>query len=148
AETSPDGSTGAGGPMTREAPAPTWPATAAAGRAPPTRPPGGPASPPGKGGTPLQGPEAGRPTEAATPPPGPAQRPPWRTWPAAAAASLLGLIALGIIMMSMTTDRSRTRVTVNETPGDVAVDHQAGGGGPARPPTRPADIPTQALAAG
>jgi serine/threonine protein kinase len=56
------------------------------------------------------------------------RRPPWMTWLMIAAASLFGLIALGIII-TITTDKGRTKITVDEKTGDVQVEHESAGGG-------------------
>ncbi|MFI5455908.1 MAG: SUMF1/EgtB/PvdO family nonheme iron enzyme [Isosphaerales bacterium] len=49
------------------------------------------------------------------------------TWPAIAAASLFGFIALSIIIY-VTTDKGRIKIVVDEKTGDIQVEHKPGGG--------------------
>ena len=51
------------------------------------------------------------------------RRPPWMRWPAIAAASLFGVIALGIII-TITFDRGRTKLTLETTPRPAHVPPQ------------------------
>ena len=51
------------------------------------------------------------------------RRPPWMRWPAIAAASLFGVIALGIII-TITFDRGRTKITLETTPRPALVPPQ------------------------
>lgn len=66
----------------------------------------------------------------------PEQRPPWKKWPIALAASLFGLIALGVIIITIKSKNGETKITA---PDDKAlkvekdgfiVEHKPGGGSP------------------
>ncbi len=55
----------------------------------------------------------------------PVRRPPWMAWPAIAAASLFGLVALGVIVITVRTRTAETKIEVSDDEdGKTTVDHR------------------------
>ncbi len=123
-ETSRAGQSGVMGPMTRGNTAPTQPATSAAGQVAAPRTSARPSQPDPRWDSLIDLKETERSSDGVKPKPATAglvRRPPWMTWPAIAAASLFGLIALGIIIY-VATDKGRIKIVVDGLQPIVKID--------------------------
>ena len=72
----------------------------------------------------------------------PVPRPPWTTWPAIAATSLVGVIVLSIMVYTIT-DKARTKISADEKISEIQLEHQTRDGGSSRAKTSGPASPSQ-----
>jgi serine/threonine protein kinase len=112
AEVSQAGQTNAGRPTTAAASTPTQPATDAGGSAGRAEKATAPTAPEARWESLIEIRESEGLTDSAQPASAADRRPPWRSWPVIAAASLFGFLALGVIVVTIRSRSGETRVTL------------------------------------